>query len=262
MASMIDSDRAAVVAPPEPRPKPAGSSTAVAGGMHLRLLEGFELRRGDEVFSLSVTVQRLLAFLGLRARPQHRSVIAGSLWMDTTEDRALASLRTALWQVRRAGDDLVESKGNYLRLGPRVRVDVVELVARARRLLDGGAALDLRDVELSPVELSDDLLPEWYEDWVLVERERLRQLFLHSLEALSRRLGSLGRHAQAVEAGIAAVAVEPLRESAQRALIEAHLAEGNISEAIRQFDRYAALLDRELGIRPGDGLRSLLAPCR
>jgi DNA-binding SARP family transcriptional activator len=226
--------------------------------MDLRLLEGFELRRGGEVVSLSGTVQRLLAFLGLRARPQHRSVVAGSLWMDTTEDRALASLRTALWQVRRAGRDLVEAKGNYLRLGPRVRVDVVDLVARTRRLLDDRVTIDLRDVEMSPVELSDDLLPEWYEDWVLLERERLRQICLHGLEALSRRLGSLGLHAQAVEAGLAAVGVEPLRESAQRALIEAHLAEGNASEAIRQFDRYAVLLEQELGIRPGESLRSLL----
>ena len=143
-----------------------------------------------------------------------------------------------------------------------MRVDVVDLVARTRRLLDDRVTIDLRDVEMSPVELSDDLLPEWYEDWVLLERERLRQICLHGLEALSRRLGSLGLHAQAVEAGLAAVGVEPLRESAQRALIEAHLAEGNASEAIRQFDRYAVLLEQELGIRPGESLRSLLPTVR
>src|SRR6266571_3495035 len=58
----------------------------------------------------------------------------------------------------------------------------------------------------NPEELSIDLLPYWYEDWVLVERERFRQLRLHALEALCEQLTALGRFDHAVEAGIAAVA--------------------------------------------------------
>jgi hypothetical protein len=70
-----------------------------------------------------------------------------------------------------------------------------------------------------------ELLPGWYDDWVLLEREPLRQRVLHGLEALSRHLVRAGRFAEAVEAAMVAVAVEPLRESAQRALVTAHLAE-------------------------------------
>jgi DNA-binding SARP family transcriptional activator len=69
---------------------------------------------------------------------------------------------------------------------------------------------------------------------VLVERERFRQLRLHALEALCRRLTGDGLHAEAVDAGIAAIAAEPLRESAHRALMSAHVAEGNRGEAMRQ----------------------------
>ena len=61
----------------------------------------------------------------------------------------------------------------------------------------------------------------------------------------------------AVEAGLAAVAAEPLRESAHRALIAAHLAEGNRSEAMRQFEFYRMLLGKELGLEPSAMMASL-----
>ena len=110
--------------------------------------------------------------------------------------------------------------------------------------------------------LSDDLLPDWYEDWVLLERERLRQVRLHGLEALCLRLANLGRHVAAIEAGLAAISADPLRESAQRALISAHLLEGNVSEAVRQYDVFVALLDEAFGIVPTEALRALVARWR
>jgi DNA-binding SARP family transcriptional activator len=75
-------------------------------------------------------------------------------------------------------------------------------------------------------------------------------------------LSSAGRHGEAVEAGLAVVSAEPLRESAHRALISAHLAEGNRGEAIRQFERYADLIRAELGLRPSAEIASLLSEAR
>jgi DNA-binding SARP family transcriptional activator len=98
----------------------------------------------------------------------------------------------------------------------------------------------------------------WYDDWVLVERERLRQRMLHRLEELSRRLASAGRFADAVEAAIVAIGAEPLRESAQRVLIEAHVAEGNLSEARRIWREYRDLIHRELGVDPSGALLTVL----
>jgi DNA-binding SARP family transcriptional activator len=103
-----------------------------------------------------------------------------------------------------------------------------------------------------------DLLPGWYEDWALLERERVRQRLLHAMEAQSRQLAQAGRYGQAVEAAMQAVGADPLRESAQRALVEAHLAEGNWMEARRSLDLYAELLDRELGASPGAEITALL----
>lgn len=208
--------------------------------------------------AVPTNVQRLLAFLALRSRPQHRSTLAGCLWVDTTEERAAANMRTALWRARRIDDGLVDVTGSYVQIGRDVRVDLHEMRDVARRVTEPGTL----EPNPSPDQFVDDLLPEWYDDWVLLERERLRQLRLHSLEALCARLTKAGRHALAVDAGLAAVACEPLRESAQRVLIEAHLAEGNLSEAVRQYDSFRALLRESLRIEPSATLRDLVRPCR
>ena len=107
------------------------------------------------------------------------------------------------------------------------------------------------------VILSSDLLPGWYDDWVLIEAEDWRQIRLHALETLASRLTAAECWGQAADAARAAVRAEPLRESAHAALIQVHLAEGNQSEAMRQFTRYRTLLHAELGLEPtldSDGL--------
>jgi len=115
-------------------------------------------------------------------------------------------------------------------------------------------------LDLDEDELGGDLLPDWYDDWVLVERERLRQLRLHALEALAISRMEAGRHGEAAGAALSAVSIEPLRESAQRVLIRVHLAEGNVGEAVRQYHSYKQLLLEELGLAPSDQLESLMLP--
>jgi DNA-binding SARP family transcriptional activator len=112
--------------------------------------------------------------------------------------------------------------------------------------------------DLDDALLSQDLLPDWYEDWLLEERERYRQLRLHALEVLCGRLTNLRQFHQSIQAGLAAVAGEPLRESAQRVLITAYLAEGNSCEALKQYQRYWTLLQTELGQEPSPDLTYLL----
>ena len=98
----------------------------------------------------------------------------------------------------------------------------------------------------------------WYDEWLLLERERLRQMRLHALEALAEQLVIAGDLPAAVHAALAAVAIDPLRESAHRALIRAHLAEGNRVEALRQLARLRHLLREELGVEPSSRAVDLL----
>ena len=93
----------------------------------------------------------------------------------------------------------------------------------------------------------------------MVERERLRQMRVHALEVITRGLGDRGLFAEALEVGMVAVGVAPLRESAHREIIRIHLAEGNHGEALRQFDECARLLRVHLGLPPSRLMSDLMA---
>ena len=201
--------------------------------------------------------KRLLVFVALGAGRVDRRYAAGSLWPFGNDERAAGNLRSALWRLKCAGINVVESDKCSLMLRPGTVVDVSILCEWAARLVDGSATQsDLCAVNLRAEAM--DLLPGWYDDWVIFERERIRQRLLHALEALSRRLVGLGRYAEGVEAAILAVSADPLRESANRVLIEAHLAEGNLVEGRRAYDRYCGIVRRELGAGPGQKLASLM----
>ena len=223
----------------------------------LSLLGRFELRCAGTEVAVARGGQRLLALLALQGRPLERLWVAGTLWLDATEERAGASLRSALWRLPQPeGTAVVEASATHLRLARDLAVDVQELAGLAQGLetpaTPGG--------DPDPSILAVDLLPDWYEDWVVLERERFRQLRLHALEALCSRLTRAGRFGAAVQAGLAAVAGEPLRESAHRTLIQAHLAEGNPGEAVRQYHLYRRLLAGELAIEPSAAIRGLVQP--
>ena len=102
------------------------------------------------------------------------------------------------------------------------------------------------------------MLPDWCDHWVIVVQEEFHQLRLHALESICTRLIEVGRVGEAVDVGMCATRAEPLRESAHRVLIEAHLAAGNRWEARRQFERCRALLLQELDLEPSDELTQLV----
>jgi DNA-binding SARP family transcriptional activator len=233
--------------------------TALTAPSYLDLLGGFELRVGEDVTLVPAGFQRLVTFLALNGRLLPRTHVAGMLWPDVPTERANANLRAALWRLPPAGEGLIEVSARHLRLAGNVFVDLHGAAALARRLLDRSSRWDDDELGTAWKQFSRDLLPDWYDDdWVLAERERFHHLRLHALEALCDRLTAAGRYGEAVDAGLAAVRAEPLRESAHRVLIKAHLAEGNHGEASRQYSSYRHLTLVELGIEPSAHLRNLL----
>jgi DNA-binding SARP family transcriptional activator len=140
-----------------------------------------------------------------------------------------------------------------------VQVDVRTLTAFGRAADQPGRSILALLTGMSWFDLSLDLLPDWYEDWLVDDREGVRQLRLHALERMTDELSLSGRHAEAIQAALAAVRLEPLRETAHAALIRAHLAEGNRSEALRQFARYQAILETELAVEPSESIRRLVS---
>src|SRR5262249_30723629 len=153
---------------------------------NLRLIHDFELRSGDELVRMSPSSQRLLGFVALHDRPVRRSTVSGTLWLDSPEDRASASLRSALWRIPAPrGVSVLAASGTHLWLNAQVRVDLRTAIARAQRLLDqpdlNVAAIDVAN-ELH--HFSGDLLPGWYDDWLVMERERFHCLRLQVLDKL------------------------------------------------------------------------------
>jgi DNA-binding SARP family transcriptional activator len=224
---------------------------------HLRLLDCFSLTCDGRQVSVPPSAQRLLAFLALRPHPVRRSHVAGCLWLDSPEERAYASLRSALWRLQAAGADVVEVRDAELRLAPSLRVDYRDAACLSRGLLDGGGT-DLQAVADWAV-LAGELLPDWDDEWVTVEREHHRQLSLQAMEALSERMLSAGTLPQALEVALAVFAREPLRETAHRLMIRVHLADGNSFEAIRQYQLYERLALARIGIRPSAQMRELVS---
>lgn len=236
------------------RPTQETRSASPEVGLRLRLLDGFELVRDGKWVQLPTSAQRVIAFVALKQHPVLRPLVAGSLWPNSSERRASASLRSALWRLKCCDYEIVETSGVQLRLGDAVRVDLHEAAELARRLVvDEVAEID----GLDHSALEGELLPDWYEDWVLVEREHFRHVRLRALDRLCDRYTEAGRLDDALTTGLSALRGEPLRESAHRALVRVHLAQGNVCEAIRQYGFCCRLL-RPLGVEPSDQMKALV----
>jgi DNA-binding SARP family transcriptional activator len=224
--------------------------------MKLLLFDRFALREGEQDVSLPPQVQRLIGFIALR-RTVRRDEVRCALWPDTPDDRAGARLRTTLWRLGEPGRGVLKSTTNQLSLAENIDVDVTNWMALASRIIDQPSAVTSMD--LGSLRQCGDLLPGWYDDWVLLERERTRQLQLHVLEIVAEQFIVLGRPAAALEFAMRALHMEEMRESAHRLVIRVHLAEGNVGEARRQFETCQRILRDELGVYPSDQLRGLIA---
>jgi DNA-binding SARP family transcriptional activator len=223
------------------------------GAVTLRLLDGFGA--GPLVPSPTPTsAWRLAAYLALHG-PATRHRVAGELWPEATQERALGSLRSGVWRIQRELPGLIDARRVLLSLSERVATDVDELGSVARSVLEcdtyvpGDGSLLLRDSEL---------LPDWHDEWIVVERERLRQLRLDALDALAGRLLARGRFGLGLQNALAAQRTDPLRESSCQRVIQAHLLQGNTAQARRHYEFHATRLRKELGVEPAPFTAALL----
>jgi SARP family transcriptional regulator, regulator of embCAB operon len=229
----------------------------------LRLLGGFGVFWKSSALGVPRASQRLIAFLALHGRMVKRAVVAGTLWPDASESHAYSNLRSALSRMQGTVRKALATSKLEVGLAEGVTVDVYHARVLARRLLDPTLTPDPSHLGTAAVTvLSTDLLPDWYDDWILIEAEDWRELRLHALEALAGHLAGAGRWGEAAGAARAAVRAEPLRESGHVALIQVYLAEGNQWEAVRQFVRYRALLHAELDLEPTSRLCELVQGLR
>ena len=222
--------------------------------IELRLLGGFGLEVDGQAVEVTPAAQRLLAFIALTPRGAERSYTAFQLWPEHDERRAKANLRSALWRLGKASADLVDATKSHLRLAAGVWVDIRDGIAELQLADDDSiiaAALPFQ-------ALDSDLLPDWYDDWLTIERERLRQFRLGALEEGAAMALDRDRPAQAIQLALAAIAIDPARESAHRLVARSHLVNGNVADARRQYETYAAIANTQLGCRPSPRFEALV----
>ncbi|MBD8868841.1 AfsR/SARP family transcriptional regulator [Nocardioides donggukensis] len=222
----------------------------------MKLLGWWRLTLGGSAVELAGREQRLTALVALQGtRP--RAHLAGTLWPETTEQRALSSLRASVLRVNRLAPGLIEAGRRTVGLGPGVRVDVHD-VTECIECIDRLPVPDPHAV--SVILAGEELLPGWYDDWVLYERERLHLLRIRALEKIARAALDHGDLGVALDASHQALVAEPLLESALSVSIRSHLLGGNRSEAVRAFHQYRMRLARELRIAPSPELVDLIRP--
>ena len=222
----------------------------------LRLFQTWNLCRDSAAVHVAARQQRLITALAIHG-PRPRSYLVGLLWPDCSEPRAMESLRVSVHLVSRQLPGLLVNDGAVLSLSDLVAVDLHRVRARIRELGQQG----LNGNPSSCLNLLRDaqLLPGWYDDWVLAEQTRLRQDRLHAFQIIARESLERRDYEVALKASEAALELEPLYESAVGLLIQAERRRGNNASALRAFEKYQSQLKEEVGIAPSETIRQLIA---
>jgi DNA-binding SARP family transcriptional activator len=224
--------------------------------MELHLLRGPYALCDAKPRPIPTGAERLVVLVALRG-PIRRRVAARLLWPNVDSRRAAGNLRSSTWRLRAAGLDLVCEVDGWLAVDPEVSMDV-------HRLCEHAARLSLMESESDGTERLEQLvdalniLPGWYDDWLVHDRERIRGLMLDALDQMSAQLHRAGRSAEAIDTALIAVMTDPLRESSQAVLLRAHLSEGNVSEARRAYQAYRAQLKTDVGLEPSISLMRMI----
>lgn len=217
----------------------------------------WRLTRAGRVVALPPRDQRLVALLLIEGR-KPRSQLAGLLWPNSSEARAQANLRSTALDLRARAPGLVESHEGTLGLAGVVDSDLYRL----------RAALDGSGPGRTAVEQSEylmgvrQLLPGWYDDWLLGERRRLDELVLDRMSRVLEVLIEEQQSGHALPLARAAIEREPMRESAHRALARVHLLSGDRIAAWQVYVDFRHRSITEFGVAPSHQFDELMEPLR
>ena len=216
------------------------------GSVEVGLIGHFRVVSAGRHYELAHSPARLLALLCLRSGDVGREWLAGQLWDDASTATALRRLRSTMSRLHHSIPGVLRRGRDTVGLSTAVRVDLGEARDRAHRLVDGRAE---RTATLwSPEPFLDDLLVDWYDEWIDADRNEFRNLRIHALEEIARHLIATEQFATAIELCLVVLRTEPFRETTHALIVQSHLAEGNRTEAIAHARGYDELVRSELGL--------------
>lgn len=232
--------------------------------LRIRLLGQFEITAdGKPVELTSRFAQSLLAYLLLTPGVAHRrEKLAGMLWPDTEETSARRSLRQILWQIRRAlgahGNTLLDV--DDLTIAFAAHADVWIDAAQVTQSINADTTIDQL---LATVQASGgELLPGFYDEWVMLERERIQAQAERKFQMLLDRLVEHGRWEEVLHWAEHWIALGTSPEPAYRALMFAHAALGDSAHVAEVYRRCLDALQRDLGVEPSSQTRLLFEKLR
>jgi DNA-binding SARP family transcriptional activator len=224
-------------------------------GLTLALLGSPQIARDSTPLSFDTRkAVALLAYLACTRRAHSRDALAALLWPEYADARN-ALRRTLSTLQRTLGPGWLDIGRDRVTVvhRPDLWLDVVVFEAQLAEASDRGtlaAAVALyRDDFLAGFTLRDS--PP-FDEWQFFEAERLRQRFAAALEQLAEAHATAHAHNDAIEAARRRLALDPLHEPAQRALMQHYTAAGQRAAALRQYRTCAHLLEHELGVSPSD----------
>jgi DNA-binding SARP family transcriptional activator/TolB-like protein/Tfp pilus assembly protein PilF len=195
----------------------------------------------------------LLAYLAAQAgQAVSRERLADLLWPYQGSEQARHSLRNCLLELRKAlgrsaALHLVTDFANCRIQDVVVDLDLFERSSQSQNRSELQAAAEAYRGEL----LADfDIDSEPFQEWLAAERDRMLAVICDVLQRLTTGLTAAGEHDAAIQSGRRLVALDPLSEFGQRALMRAYARAGRRGEALRQYRSCAETLKRELGVAP------------
>ncbi|MEZ4681526.1 MAG: BTAD domain-containing putative transcriptional regulator [Caldilineaceae bacterium] len=231
--------------------------------IEVRLLGQFEVFLDGKPVELTARpAQSLFAYLVLNPVAHRRERLAGLLWPDSSEANARRNLRQALWQIRRALGEPADTILVVDEISVAFNTDSPYNLDAQRIALpveEGVAAATLMEIVALYM---GELLPGFYDEWVLLERERLQAQFERKFALLLERLVATQRWADILQWGERWIALGYTPEPAYRALMQAHAALGDMVSMADVYRRCTEALDRELSVEPSPQTQALYEQLR
>ena len=229
----------------------------VAPALRIELLGHFRIAyAGHPVLGIHTRQQELLTYLILNRRRQpSRQQIASLLWAESSDSQALTNLRREIHNLRRSLPEAdrflaIESGDLRWRDGPSFTCDVYDFEAA----VEHG---HLEALQQAAHFYQGDLLPQCYQDWIALERDRLRGMVIDVLKRLAAALEERRGYSGAIRHARRLIALEPLEEEAYRTLMRLHALQGDRAAALQAYHNCASVIERELGVNPAPATRVL-----
>ena len=230
-------------------------------GLKIYLLGQFKLDVDDQPIELSSRpAQSLLAYLALNAGVAHRRErLASLLWPEANETNARSYLRQALWRIRKTLEGKSLSAEDYL------QVSDISLTFNAQSDYWLDVQIMLETPESHSVETliesvrlyHGELLPGFYDEWVVLERDRLEAAYHHKMNLLLERLIQSEQWDEAIFWSEEWIKLGHAPEPAFRALMQAHTGLGDLGMVTAAYQRCAESLKRELNLEPSAETKQL-----